>query len=164
MPMATFSPLAVLSGSIAVGYRKFTPRDPITPAYSGLVALATTGVTLFENHRVDLSVIRDLSYSYDRETPYFVGTSATVTWTYAVAGPFDIKLSATRDRMHYRGSTVTTASDEDNYDEYGAGLGVRFRRRLRLGVQGDFVRRDSEKSRDRSYDNHRIYGTVTWGT
>ena len=163
MPTLTFSPLGLINGTVAVGYRKFTARDPATPEFSGLVALVGTGVTLFDNHRVDVSVTRDLSYSYDRETPYFVGTSATVTWTYAVAGPFDIKLSAMRDRMHYRGSGVTTAADEDNYDEYGAGLGIRVRRRLRIGVQGDFVRRESDKGSDRNYDNHRIYGTLTWG-
>lgn len=164
MPTLTFSPLGLINGTVAVGYRKFTARDPATPEYSGLVAAVGAGVTLFDNHRVDVSVIRDLNYSYDRDTPYFVGTSATVTWTYAVAGPFDIKLSAMRDRMHYRGSGVTAASDEDNYDEYGAGLGYRFRRRLRLGVQGDFARRESDKTNDRNYDNHRIYGTLTWGT
>ena len=164
MPTLTFSPLGLINGTLAVGYRKFTARDPATPAFSGLVARVGTGVTLFDNHRVDVTVIRDLSYSYDRETPYFIGTSGTVTWTYAVAGPFDIKLSATRDRMHYRGSGVTPAADEDNYDEYGAGLGVRIRRRLRVGIHGDFIRRESDKTSDRNYDNHRIYGTLTWGT
>jgi hypothetical protein len=164
MPTLTFSPLGLINGSVALGYRKFTARDPATPAYSGFVAAVGTGVTLFDNHHVNVSLIRDLNYSYDRETPYFVGTSATLTWTYAVAGPFDIKLSATRDRMHYRGAGVLAGADEDNYDEYGAGLGYRFRRRLRIGVQGDYVRRDSDKASERNYDNNRIYGTLTWGT
>lgn len=163
MPIILFSPLGLLSGSVAVGHRKFTARDPTTPAFSGVVVAVLSGVTLFENHRVDVAVNRDLSYSYDRETPYFVGTSASVTWTFAVAGPFDVKASASRDRMRYESDTATAATQYDNFEEYGLGLGVRIRRRLRVGVQGDFIRRNSQKSVDRTYDNRRIYATLTWG-
>jgi hypothetical protein len=164
MPTLTISPLGLLNGSIAVGHRKFTARDPTTPGFSGLVVAVLSGVTLFDNHRVEVAVNRDLTYSYDRETPYFVGTSASVTWTFAVAGPFDVRASATRDRMRYDSQTDTAAETQfDNFEEYGLGVGVRIRSRLRVGVQGDFVRRDSQKAADRNYDNHRIYGTLTWG-
>jgi hypothetical protein len=163
MPIITFSPLGLLNGSVAVGHRKFTAQDPTTPAFSGLVVAVLSGVTLFDSHRVDVAVNRDLTYSYDRETPYFVGTSASVTWTFAVAGPFDVKASATRDRMRYESKTGTAETEFDNFEEYGLGFGVRIRRRLRVGVHGDFIRRDSQKAADRNYDNHRIYGTLTWG-
>ena len=163
MPIITFSPLGLLNGSVAVGHRKFTAQDPTTPPFSGLVVAVLSGVTLFDSHRVDVAVNRDLTYSYDRETPYFVGTSASVTWTFAVAGPFDVKASATRDRMRYESKTGTAETEFDNFEEYGLGFGVRIRRRLRVGVHGDFVRRDSQKAADRNYDNHRIYGTLTWG-
>jgi hypothetical protein len=163
MPIITFSPLGLLNGSVAVGHRKFTAQDPTTPAFSGLVVAVLTGVTLFDSHRVDVAVNRDLTYSYDRETPYFVGTSASVTWTFAVAGPFDVKASATRDRMRYESKTGTAETEFDNFEEYGLGFGVRIRRRLRVGVHGDFIRRDSQKAADRNYDNQRIYGTLTWG-
>ena len=163
MPVLNFSPHGVLNGSIAVGYRKFTARDPTTPGFSGLVVAVTSGVTLYEDHRIDVAVNRDLTYSYDRDTPYFIGTNATVTWTYAIAGPFDFKGSVTRDRMRYEARDDTVATQFDNYEEYGAGVGVRIRRRLRLGVQGDFVKRASQKTADRNFDNHRIYGTLTWG-
>ena len=164
MPIILFSPLGLVNGSVAVGHRKFTARDPATPPFSGLVVAVLSGVTLFENHRVDVAVNRDLSYSYDRETPYFVGTNASVTWTFAVAGPFDLKASAARDRMRYESTGGTAATQYDNFEEYGLGLGVRIRRRLRVGVQGDFINRDSQKSADRTYDNHRIYATLTWGS
>lgn len=160
MPVINISPLGLLNGSVAVGHRRFTARDPRTPPFSGLVAAAVVGVTLFDNHRIDASVNRDLTYSYDRDTPYFVGTSANVTWTFALGGPFDVRGSVTRDRMRY---DSTGGTQFDDFEEYSAGLGVRVRRRLRLGVQGDFIRRDSQKSADRNYDNHRIYGTLTWG-
>jgi hypothetical protein len=163
MPIINFSPLGLINGSIAVGHRKFTARDPTTPGFSGLVVAVTTGVTLFDNHRVDVSVNRDLTYSYDRETPYFIGTNATLTWTYAVAGPFDLRGTVTRDRMRYDDPTGAAETRFDNFEEYGVGIGVRIRRRLRIGVQGDFLQRDSQKAADRNYDNRRIYGTLTWG-
>lgn len=162
-PVILFSPLGVLNGSVAIGHRKFTARDPTTPDFSGLVVTVLSGVTLFDSHRVDVAVNRDLTYSYDRDTPYFVGTSASVTWTFAVAGPFDVRASATRDRMRYESKSGTAETQFDNFEEYGLGLGVRIRRRLRVGVQGDFVHRGSQKAADRNYDNHRIYATVTWG-
>jgi hypothetical protein len=163
MPTISFSPLGLINGTVAVGHRKFTPRDPATPGFSGLVVAVTSGVTLFDNHRVDVSMTRDLTYSYDPETPYFIGTSATVAWTFAIGGPFDIRTSATRDRMRYEAATGDAEPQFDNFEEYGVGVGVRFRRRLRVGVQADFVSRDSKMSADRNYDNHRIYGTLTWG-
>jgi hypothetical protein len=163
MPTILFSPLGLVNGSVAVGHRKFTARDPATPDFSGLVVAVTSGVTLFDRHRVDVSVNRDLTYSYDRDTPYFVGNSVNVTWTYALAGPVDFRGSVTRDRMKYESSADAAPTQHDNFEEYGIGIGVRVRRRLRVGVQGDFIHRDSQKSADRTYDNHRIYGTLTWG-
>ena len=163
MPTFLFSPLGVINGTASVGYRKFTPRNSATTAaFTGLVAQVGASVTLYERHRLDVGVNRDLTYSYDLQTPYYIATSATITWTYGFAGPFDVKLNVAHNNLHYRARGGTAAGD-DTYASYGAGFGYRPRKRIRFGVQGDWAQRDSERAVDRGYTNHRIFGTLTWG-
>jgi hypothetical protein len=148
---------------VSVGYRQFTPRNSATTsAFKGLVAQVGASVTLYERHRLDVGVNRDLTYSYDLQTPYYIATSETLTWTYAIAGPFDVKLNGAHNNMRYRGRGGTAAGD-DTYASYGAGFGYRPRKRIRFGVQGDWARRDSQRAVDRRYTNHRIFGILTWG-
>lgn len=162
MPTFLFSPLGLINGSASVGYRKFSPRSSRTAAFTGLVAQVGAGFTLYDRHRIDLAVNRDLTYSYDTQTPYYIATSESATWTYAFAGPFDLKLNAAHNNMHYRAPDGAAVGD-DTYASYGAGLGYRLRRRIRFGVQGDWSKRDSARAPDRGYTNQRIYGTLTWG-
>ena len=164
MPTLTFSPLGLLNGSVSVGYRKFTAEDPSLQDFSGLIAEVNAGATIYEKHRLDFTVNRDLHYSYEEETPYFIATGASVTWTYAFAGPFELKTSARRNQMSYHARGDASATPDDTYMTYSAGLGYRPRRRLRFGIDGDWIRRDSERSVDRTFENNRIYATVTWGT
>jgi hypothetical protein len=163
MPTFLFSPLGVINGTASVGYRKFTPRDSLTAPFTGVVAQVGVGVTVYDRHRFDAAVNRDLTYSYDRQTPYYIQTSESLTWTYGFAGPFDLKLNAAHNKMHYR-ATGGAAVGDDTFASYGAGFGYRLRKRVRFGVQGDWSQRDSERAADRGYTNQRIYGTLTWGT
>src|SRR5262249_41353090 len=101
MPTLTFSPLGVLNGSASFGYRKFTALDPVTPAFEGVVAQVGAGVTLWEHHRFETTVLRDLTYSYDRAATYYIQNSLSGSWNYAFGGRFDTQLGAGRNRMHY---------------------------------------------------------------
>ena len=138
-----------MNGTVAVGYRQFSPLDPLTPKFAGVVAEVGAGFTAFENHRFDVRVHRDLDFSYDRATPYYVATSESLGWTYVLPVPFDVKLNALHDRMHYMGPTGTPAVGDDVYTSYGAGFGYRLRPQFRLGVQADWLTRDSERESSR---------------
>jgi hypothetical protein len=164
MPTLTFSPAGLINGTVSVGFRRFTAVDPQTPDFTGLVASATGGVTLYERHRLDFSVNRDLSYSYDRATPYYIATGGSLTWTWLLAGPVDLKASIGRNQMRYHGQGSAGATSTDTYSTYSVGTGYRIRRWLRAGINGDWVRRASQTSPDRVFENNRIYGTLTWGT
>lgn len=164
MPTLSISPLGLVNGTVAVGFRKFTAEDPALQDFTGLIAEVTAGTTLYERHRLDVTVNRDLSYSYEPVTPYYVHTGASLGWTYQIAGPFDVKLSAGRNSMRYRVRGNDAARPTDTFFTYSAGAGYRLTRRLRLGVNADWSSRESEISPNRTYENNRIYGTVTWGS
>lgn len=161
-PAFTFSPSGLLTGSASVGYRRFQPLSPALPAYSGLVSAVTVGATIYGRHQVQGVFNRDVQYSYDLTTDYFVGTGGTVAWTLSVIGPIDLRATAGRYLMDYRGGGGQAGSDKTT--TYGGGVGYRFSNRARLGVNVEWSRRDSNRSAERGYRNHRIFAGLTWGT
>lgn len=165
-PTFSFSPEAVLNGSVSVGYRRFMPRTSALEPFAGVVAAATIGSTLWNRHRVELLFGRDLRYSYESDTPYYLATGGTVTVTTQLVGPFDVRATGTRQLLEYR-SNQTTLGEVDPGDDtatiYGFGAGYRIRDRLRLGINAEWSRRKSQISPDREYRNRRIFASLTWG-
>lgn len=160
-PTFTFSPIGLLTGSASVGYRRFHPLSPTLPDYSGLVSAVAVGATIDGRHQVQALFNRDVQYSYDLTTDYYIGTGGTLTWTLAVVGPIDLRGTAGRYLMDYRGGERTGS---DRLTTYGGGAGYRFSNRARLGVNVEWARRDSDRSAERGYRNHRIFAGLTWGT
>lgn len=165
-PTFSFSPEAVLNGAIALGYRRFTPRTAALPAYSGFVATATVGTTLWNRHRVETIFGRDIRYSYERDTPYYLMTGVTATDTIHLAGPFDLRVTGTRQLLAYRGNelqAVDSRPGDDTFTSYGGGVGYRVREHFRLGLNMEWSHRDSELSVEREYRSRRIFASMTWG-
>ena len=164
-PMFAFSPEAVLNGSIAIGYRRFKPRTTALPGYSGLVATVTIASTLWNRHRVETVFGRDLRYSYNEDTPYYLATGGSLTVTSQLVGPFDIRLTGSRQLMAYRGlgTAATERPGDDTVGSYGGGVGYRFREQLRVGLNAEWIRRGSDLAADREYRNRRIFASLTWG-
>ena len=165
-PTFAFSPEAVLNGSIALGYRKFSPRSSALPAYAGFVATATVGTTLWNRHRIEMVFARDIRYSYERDTPYYLATGGNLTVTTQLAGPFDLRLMGSRQSLAYRGvrgASTPERPGDDAVSSYGGGIGYRLREQLRLGLNTEWSGRDSQLSQDREYRNRRIFASVTWG-
>jgi len=160
-PTVTFSPGGLLNGSVAIGYRRFNGRSPDLPDFSGLVATVNIGATIVGRHRLETSFARDLRYSYEDATPYYLSTGGTVTVTTQVNGPFDVRVAGTLQSLDYGQSNPGQSSD--TYKAYGGGVGYRLRQTLRVGVNVEWSRRDSDVA-DRAFNNHRVYGTFTWGT
>jgi hypothetical protein len=166
-PTVTFSPGGLLNGSAAVGYRHFNGRSPSLPDFSGIVAVVNVGATIMGRHRLDTSFARDLRYSYETETPYYLTTGGTATLTTQISGPFDVKLTGTRQALDYRQTTgmgIAATAGDDVYTAYGAGVGYRIRQRFRVGLNADWSHRKSDRAAERAFRNNRLFATVTWGT
>jgi hypothetical protein len=166
VPTFTFSPDAVLSGSVSVGYRRFTPRSERLSGYGGLVAAVNVTTTLLNRHHLALVVGRDLRYSYEQTTPYYLATGATATLTTELVGPFDVRVMGSRQLLAYRADRSLLVSErpgDDTVTSYGGGFGYRIRERIRLGLDAEWTRRSSELSTDREYRGRRIFASLSWG-
>ncbi len=162
-PTFEFDPSALLSGTVSVGYRRFTPLHDTMPAFRGLVAQVATRYTLLGRTRFDVQVSRDIDYSYQSQEPYYLRTGGTLTVTQLLAGPIDVQGVAGRERLEYRGTTGGTgALPADTTEVGGGGVGYRLGQTARIGVNIDVTRRRSPESH-RSYDRRRIFGSVIYG-
>jgi Putative beta-barrel porin 2 len=161
MPGFAFSTDGPLRGSASAGFRHFEPLSPALPGYDGLISSVTVGATLYGRHDLQGTVNRDVQYSYDEATDYYVGTTTALTWTTLLGGRFDVRGTASRAVMDYRG---IADAGSDVVNAFGVGFGYRFTDRLRLGLNTEWSRRDSDRSVDRQYRNHRVFAGLTWGT
>jgi hypothetical protein len=163
MPTVSFSPLAILQGTAALGYRQFTGHSVEVPDYSGFVATVTLGATVAEHHHIETTFSRDLQYGYDATASEYLETGLQVSWAWQITSPLDLKLSGGRSRLHYRSPSVNASSSDDTAHNYSASVGWRLRQNFKVAINADWRGRDSERSPDYAYDNRQIYANVTWG-
>jgi hypothetical protein len=161
-PTFLFNSTGVLTGSASLGYRRFHTVSPALPDYSGLVSTASILATLYARNHLQAVFTRDVQYSYDLTTDYYISTGGTMTWTLDLAGPFDVRAMGGRTLMDYR--TLGPQPGTDTTTTYGGGVGFHVSSRARLGVNVDWSRRVSQRSTDRNFRNHRIFAGLNWGT
>jgi len=163
-PTFSFVPDGIISGTIGVGYRRFRTHSPELPDFSGLVANGSIGIRFSSRYRLDTTVGRDLRYSYERDTPYYIGAGGSVALTWQVVGPLDTHVSVRRQSLDYRRSALLGGNvPSDVYLTYGAEVGYRIRSRFRLSVNGDWTDRQSARDASRDFRDHRVYTALTWG-
>lgn len=166
-PTLSFSPQAILKGTVSVGYSRLSPLSSTLPPWGGLTARTTLGTTIVGRYELEGTLSREPRYSYDLVTPYYILTGGTLTLTVALVGPFDVKATGTEQVMSYRGNATGTVVPgtigSDIYKSYGGGVGYKIRDRVRLGLNADWSNRGSDLSFDRTYRNRRIYASLTWG-
>ena len=159
-PVLQFAPDALLKGSAAVGYRRFSPLSDALPDYSGLYVATTLGYTLLGRTRFDWTVSRDVQYSFEETSPYYLETGTRLTVTQQVIGRLDVQGTGGRQRLDYR-ATSAEAERIDRADVVGAGVGVRVREHIRFSINGEYARRRSERL-ERRYERRRIFASLTF--
>jgi hypothetical protein len=169
LPSIRMEAPAIIQGSLAVGYRRFSAIDPETPDYSGVVVQGSLSHTFGEWTKVDLTLSRDVQYSFEETEPYYLTTGFRVVVTQQLGESFDVRGVAGRDRMDYREEAIPVsppafASDTrvDRASVLGAGIGYRFQANLRTGLDVEFARRTSDRP-DREYDRTRVFASLTYG-
>lgn len=158
-----FDPSAIITGTAAVGYRRFMPDNPALKAYRGIVAQVEVRYTMFNRTRVETRFTRDVEYSYLDDQPYYVTTGGTVTVTQQLGGRFDVQVVAGRERLRYQplADAALDAAGLDTTSTIGGGVGYRLGQTARLGANVEFVDRESHRA-GRSYDRRRIFGSMAY--
>ena len=160
-----FDPAALLTGTVAVNYRRFTPADESVAAFRGVVAQVNVRYVFQDRTWIAGQFARDIDYSVEDDQPYYLTTGGAVTLTQRVGGPFDVQLRAGRERMAYRarvGSALEIAgASRDTTDSLSAGIGYRFTQ-VRIGVNYELTRRETHRV-GQSYERRRILGAFSYG-
>jgi hypothetical protein len=162
VPALNFDPIALVQGSIAVGYKQFEPSSTDLPSFSGVVVRTAVTYTLLERTRFEFRAARDVQYSFEILEPYYVGSGARLQMTYWLTGPFDLQGAAGRDRLSYQSIEPSLAERIDRVDQFSAGVGYRLAENARLGLNWEYTRRLSDRA-DRRYDRRRIVASLLYG-
>jgi hypothetical protein len=160
-----FDPLGILSGTVTVGYTSFAPVTPGLPNYKGPAGAVNVSYRLLGTMRISVGAVRDVSFSYDVDQPYYVQTGLSGSVSRALVGPVDVVGRAGNQRLAYRsrvGISEALSNRVDNVTSYGGGVGYHMGRRGRLGLNVDKMTRVSDIS-SRRFDDVRIGASLTYG-
>ena len=69
LPGLQFDPIALIHGSLALGYRRFNPLSPAIPDYTGFIMQGSLGYTLLDRTRFEGWLNRDVQYSFEDFEP-----------------------------------------------------------------------------------------------
>jgi hypothetical protein len=162
MPAVEFAPDAVIAGRVAAGFRQFTPRNPHLADFSGLVLAANAATTVMGVTRFTVDATRDVMYSFDPITPYFVVTAARLTVAQRIGGPFDLVAVAGSERLQYQGLTESLSGRVDRTRTVGGGVGLRLSPTVSFTLIYDVTERTSSLEQ-RPYQRRRLFASATYG-
>jgi hypothetical protein len=159
------APSALIAGRGRIGYRRFVGIGGALPTYAGLVASVAASSTIRGRTRIDVASERDVNYSWETNYPYFVLTGAILTVTPQLTPRWDVRGRAGAQHLAYRaavGGANLLPDRVDRFTLFGAGVGYRIGRDMRIGIDLDRERRESPVRR-RAYEGYRTGLSVTYG-
>jgi len=154
------APGALISGRVRVGYREFDARASAA-AFRGLVGAVDAAWTVAGRVRFAVSGQRDLEYSYDVTSPYYVRNGGQLTITSRLSPGVEIQARAGRQGLEYHDALASVVR-VDRVDTYGGGIGYRVGDSLRIGVNVEREHRISV-THGRGFDGFRAGAALTYG-
>ena len=153
---------ALIRGTALIGYRKLsTAAGGTFPEFSGLTSNVNVTYSAPTQTRLNAIFNRDIQYSYEDRTPYYVLTQWSGTLTHRVVGGWDVQVTGGRDRLDYQ-SLAAIFERTDSISRYGGGIGYTIGESLRVGFDVQSFYRSSP-IRSREYQNMRAGLSVTYG-
>jgi len=166
-PGVEFARFALITGKAYVGFCKFDTSDVGTPRYTGTVASIDLGSTLRGSTRLAVRADRDVVFSFDVRTPYYVLTGVSGSITQRITEQWDVVAWAGRQRFAYRAGGGTALPDDfgrpSSAVQYGAGIGYWIGRSFRFGLNADYARRESQSDNLRNAMGFRLNSSITYG-
>lgn len=155
---------ALIRGNAFVGFRRLTPADGgLIPKYSGVTADVDVSYTAPSQTRLSAAVDRDVQYSYESRTPYYVQTGWTATLTQRVVGRWDARVSGGIDRLAYKPLfDFLPDARTDHVNRFGGGFGYNVAEQVRIGFDvTNYTRRSDLPGRE--YSGLRAGVSITYG-
>jgi hypothetical protein len=162
MPGFEFKPFALISGSVAVGFRHFNGLNEELPDYNGVVASVNARYARTAT-LVRLRLDRDLNFSYQDATPYYTANSAELELTQRLTQTWDVVGKGVFQELAYRQlRPLPTVGSTETGRGAGFGVGYWVGQTLRLSVEAMYsARRSGETARQ--YDGLRVGASVSYG-
>lgn len=160
-----FRPLALVSGRAVVGVQRFEPDSDDVPDYTGVVSDVELAYQLRDWTRFVVLVERDLDYSFEALQAYYVSTGLRLSVVQALGGAWDVIGHVARTDLDYRPNALATPEEIGRLDRvtaWGVGFGRRFASGVRVGVDIEHARRESNLHY-RTYEGWRGGGSFTYG-
>jgi len=162
-----FSPDAVISGQVKIGYHKMYPKSAQMAAgnvqnFDGLTSSVDLSYLLWGGAtRLSGLFSRDVAYSISTNSSYYLATTGGLDITQTLPGPFRLDLRGNRQQLQYP-TTALVAGHTDFANVFGGGLQILASAKARIALNYDYVDRRSVDA-TLNYDKRRIYTTVTYG-
>jgi hypothetical protein len=167
LPRLAFKPLALISGSAAVGVRHFQPESPEIPEFTGVVAHVSLSYSLRGFTRFRFTGDRELSFSYWPLTPYYVTNQYGVGVDRHLGGRFEVTSGVDWQQNTYTvlGSVepLPPQPPVDRLTTWSLGAGYRMARSRRVGFDVTYRRRDTNAPRFIPYSGLRLMWSVDSG-
>jgi hypothetical protein len=164
-PGLEFAPSALISGMVHVGYRRFTPADERLPEYTGPVAAVDIQYVMRGATRFSYYVQRDVQYSFNPLTPYYVSTGTGGGVTQRVTPVWEVGGRLGVENLAYQAADIGEQSESgysDRVTHYGGLIGYVFGRTATFRVHGDYYFRISGID-DREYEGLRVGTSIVYG-
>jgi hypothetical protein len=134
---------ALIRGQVFIGYRRLVGTDGgQLPEFSGATADVDVSYSAPTQTRLRLAIKRDLQYSFEIESPYYVQTSWTGTLTQRITGRWDLQLSGGRDYLAYE--SIPASGRRDHIDRVGGGIGYQLGENVRASFDVNSIQRQSD--------------------
>ena len=144
---ADFHPRALVSGSGRIGVRRFEARGAAVADISSVVAEADLSYRIAGHTTVTFGAERDINYSFERASPYFVVDRYGLAMTRRLGRRFDLSGRFTREVYDYQ----TARRGRDVRWNLGGEFGYRLSPRIRTGFAVGHVRSTSAARARRRY-------------
>ena len=118
-PGVEFDSRAIISGRAYVGYRRFTITSGLAPTFAGPVASVELSSTVREATRLGVQVGRDVAYSFDITTPYYLLGGIGGSVGHRVGQHWDFSASASRQNLHYQAGSAGGAGRTNARETHG---------------------------------------------
>jgi hypothetical protein len=158
----SLSPDAVISGQGSIGWRRVTVANPLIPAFTGITGDLDLATVIGVSTRLAVRAERNVTFSVDELSPYYVQTLGGVSLTQALGESWEVGARFDRVRLDYVQSVLVPGAEyREHVDFYGGSVGYRFPGGFRIGLQGELMRRRASTDPSRAYDTVRLYTVIS---